>query len=161
MSTENPSGKLSNTYTCTHLSKHHNAEEAAILSLSKPHKILSFIHTPRPIDARQQGAKETWETEKKTEREMEIKGSVRWFGTLQGWSIEDPGARQLSLETAQMCQAPASPRFPSLWPVDPSPAGELPSNHAAAPSTLFSWHHPREDDGEGKSACMKAQRARF
>lgn len=167
MSTQTPSGKLSNTYTCTHFSKHHNTKEEAILSLSKRSKILSFIHTHRPIDERQRGAKECGRRSGRGEKDWKRDGDKGLRSAVRhtaGVRHRGPGSSALSLETAQMCQAPASERFPSLWPVDPSPAGGPPTNPSTAPSTLFSWHNPCED-GEGKrrhkSTCMKEKRARF
>lgn len=131
MSTQNPSGTISNTYTCTHFSKHHNTEEAAILSLSKRSKILSFIHTHRPIDKRQQGAKERERRSGRGEKDWKGDGDKGLSSAVRhtaGVRHRGPRSSALSLETAQMCQAPVSERFPSLWPVDPSPAGGLPTN---------------------------------
>lgn len=131
MSTQNPSGTISNTYTCTRFSKHHNTEEAAILSLSKRSKILSFIHTHRPIDERQRGAKERGRRSGRGEKDWKGDGDKGLSSAVRhtaGVRHRGPRSSALSLETAQMCQAPASERFPSLWPVDPSPAGGLPTN---------------------------------
>ncbi len=135
--------------------------------MSKRSKILSFIHTHRPIDERQQGAKERGRRSGRGEKDWKGDGDKGFRSAVRhtaGVRHRGPGSSALSLETAQMCQAPASERFPSLWPVDPSPAGGPPTNPSTAPSTLFGWHNPRED-GEGKrrhkSTCMKAKRARF
>ncbi len=135
--------------------------------MSKRSKILSFIHTHRPIDERQQGANERGRRSGRGEKDWKGDGDKGFRSAVRhtaGVRHRGPGSSALSLETAQMCQAPASERFPSLWPVDPSPAGGPPTNPSTAPSTLFGWHNPRED-GEGKrrhkSTCMKAKRAYF
>ncbi len=120
--------------------------------MSKRSKILSFIHTHRSIDERQQGAKERGRRSGRGEKDWKGDGDKGFRSAVRhtaGVRHRGPGSSALSLETAQMCQAPASERFPSLWPVDPSPAGGPPTNTSTAPSTLFGWHNPRED-GEGK-----------